>query len=279
MTNTHDQKPVLVLGATGKTGKRIVKGLTDLGVPLRVGSRSASPSFDWADQSTWKSALAGTRAVYISYYPDLAVPGAVEDVRKFSDLALSMGIDRLILLSGRGEEEAQMAEQVIQQSGARWTILRASWFAQNFSETFLLDSILSGTIILPIGDVGEPFIDAEDIAEIAVKVLTEEGHEGQLYELTGPRLMTFAQAISEIAEISGRKLEYVETSPENYAEGMDAMGLPKEMSDLVMYLFTTVLDGRNAHITDGVERALGRYPRDFREYVKATSPTGVWEAA
>jgi len=279
MTKVIINDPILVLGGTGKTGSRIIKGLNDMGVPTRIGSRGASPSFDWADKKTWKPALEGTSAVYISYYPDLAVSGAVEDIKAFSELALSMGIDRLVLLSGRGEEEAQLAEKVIQQSGAKWTILRASWFAQNFSESFLLDSVVGGTIVLPVGDVGEPFIDVEDIAEVAVKALTEAGHEGQLYELTGPRLLSFSQAVQEISEINGKELQYIEVSAESYAKGMEEMGLPKAESDLVMYLFTTILDGRNSNVTDGVQRALGRYPRDFREYAKTASSTGVWEAA
>ncbi|MCH7766343.1 MAG: NAD(P)H-binding protein [Acidobacteria bacterium] len=278
MNAARSSKPILVLGGTGKTGRRIVERLEKLGVPTRVGSRSANPSFDWEDRTTWPGALEGTSAVYVSYFPDLAVPGAPEAVRAFAELAVNSGVRRLVLLSGRGEEEAERAEQLIQASGADWTILRASWFNQNFSENFLRDAILDGTIALPVGGVMEPFVDAEDIADVAVAALTENGHEGRLYELTGPRLLTFADAIDEIARASKKSLTFVEITPAQYADALTQLAVPGDFVSLVMYLFTTVLDGRNAHLTDGVQRALGRAPRDFADYARETAATGVWES-
>ncbi len=278
MNAARSSKPILVLGGTGKTGRRIVERLEKLGVPTRVGSRSANPSFDWEDRTTWPGALEGTSAVYVSYFPDLAVPEAPEAVRAFAELAVNSGVRRLVLLSGRGEEEAERAEQLIQASGADWTILRASWFNQNFSENFLRDAILDGTIALPVGGVMEPFVDAEDIADVAVAALTENGHEGRLYELTGPRLLTFADAIDEIARASKKSLTFVEITPAQYADALTQLAVPGDFVSLVMYLFTTVLDGRNAHLTDGVQRALGRAPRDFADYARETAATGVWES-
>ena len=246
-------------------------------MPVRIGSRSATLPFDWDDPETWAPALAGMGAAYITYQPDLAVPGAVEAVRLFTDLALRSGVRRLVLLSGRGEEEAQRAEQVLQDSGAEWTILRASWFAQNFSESFLLDAVLAGTVALPADGVAEPFIDVDDIADAAIAALTDDRHVGQLYELTGPRLLTFSEAVSEIAAATGRTLRYEEISPEHYAAMLEGAGVPADYAALVHYLFTTVLDGRNAHVTDGVERALGRRPRDFADYVRDAVGSGIWE--
>jgi uncharacterized protein YbjT (DUF2867 family) len=178
---------ILVLGGTGKTGRRVVDRLQAAGVPVRVGSRTAEPGFDWDDRSTWTAALDGARAVYISYYPDLGVPGAREAIAAFTKHALGHGVRRLVLLSGRGEAEAQRAEEALQASGADWTIVRCSWFNQNFSESIFLEPVLSGTVMLPAGDVGEPFVDAEDIADVAVTALTDDRHIGELYELTGPR--------------------------------------------------------------------------------------------
>ncbi len=278
MNAARSSKPILVLGGTGKTGRRIVERLEKLGVPTRVGSRSANPSFDWEDRTTWPGALEGTSAVYVSYFPDLAVQGAPETVRAFAELAVNSGVRRLVLLSGRGEEEAERAEQLIQASGADWTILRASWFNQNFSENFLRDAILDGTIALPVGGVMEPFVDAEDIADVAVAALTEDGHEGRLYELTGSRLLTFADAIDEIARASKRSLTFVEITSAQYADALTQLAVPGDFVSLVMYLFTTVLDGRNAYLTDGVQRALGRAPRDFADYARETAATGVWES-
>lgn len=274
--NTQERKTTLVLGGTGKTGRRVAERLTARGLPIRIGSRSGEPPFDWQDQATWAPTLRNVGAVYLTYYPDLAVPGAVDAIRSFVELAMASGIRRLVLLSGRGEEEAQRAEQVLQNSGADWTILRCSWFSQNFSENYLRDPVVSGEVVLPVGDVGEPFVDADDIADVAVAALTDDRHVGQLYELTGPRLLTFAEAVGEIARATGREIRYVQVSPEQYASALAEIDLPAEFVWLVDYLFTTVLDGRNAHLADGVQRALGREPRDFTDYARDAANAGVW---
>jgi len=276
MTNSPHSELVLVLGGTGKTGRRIVERLSKRGIKTRIGSRTAERPFDWLAPTTWTAVVQGVSAVYISYQPDLAVPGAVEAVRSFAEVAISNGVEKIVLLSGRGEDEAQRAEEIIKHSGATWIILRASWFSQNFSENFLLDAVLSGEVALPVGDVGEPFIDVEDIADVAVAALTEDSHAGQLYELTGPRLLTFAQAVTEIAEISGLPVCFRQLSAEQYSDALSNYGLPKDVVALIMYLFTSVLDGRNAHVTDGVQRALGRNPRDFADYVRDTAAKGIW---
>ena len=268
----------LVLGGTGKTGRRVAERLDRMGWPTRIGSRAAEPSFDWNDPATWAGALDDVGSVYITYYPDLAVPGAPENVGAFIDVALERGARRLVLLSGRGEEEAQRAERILQSSGAEWTILRASWFAQNFSENFLLDGVQSGTVALPVGDVREPFVDADDIADVAVAALTEEGHAGRIYELTGPRLMTFTEVARTIADAAGRPVEFVDVTPEQYRAGLEQLDLGEDYVALVMYLLTTVLDGRNEYLADGVQQALGRAPRDFAAYASATAATGIWEA-
>ena len=268
---------ILVLGGTGKTGRRIVSQLRDKGLSVRIGSRSENPGFEWYDQSTWAPALEGVRAVYISFYPDLAVPGAVDAIQAFTDLALNIGIKHLVLLSGRGEEEAQKCEQIVQNSGADWTILRASWFAQNFSEAFMRDLVLSGEVALPAGEVKEPFIDADDIADVAVAALTEDGHSGELYELTGPRLMTFTETVKEISEAAGFEVRYTQIPNQAFVDAMVKEGVPQEYVQLVNYLFTEVLDGRNSYVCDGVQRALGRKPRDFSEFARKAASEGAWQ--
>ena len=271
-----ESRPTLVLGGTGKTGRRVAERLAQRGLPVRVGSRSGTPPFDWDDEATWAAALDGIGALYLTYYPDLAIPGAVDRVRALVDLAARSGVTPLVLLSGRGEEEAQRAEQVVRESGLPWTILRASWFAQNFSENYLRDAVMSGEVALPAGDVGEPFVDADDIAEVAVEALTDPRHAGQLYELSGPRLLTFEQAVREIGAATGREIRFVQVTPERYAAGLKEAGIPDDFVWLVGYLFTTVLDGRNARLTDGVQRALGRPPRDFGNYARAAASAGAW---
>jgi len=275
-TDTHDQLPTLVLGGTGKTGRRVVERLTRRHLPVRVGSRSAGVPFDWEDSATWGPSLDGVGAVYVSYFPDLAARGAPEALGAFADLAVASGVRRLVLLSGRGEEEAQASEKAVADSGADWTVLRASWFAQNFSEGYLLDPVLGGDVALPAGAVGEPFTDADDIAEVAAAVLTEDGHIGEVYELTGPRLLTFAEAVGTIADAAGRPIHYTEIPAEDFAAGLAAEQVPADIVELLMYLFTTVLDGRNASVGDGVERVLDRPAKDFADYARDAAATGIW---
>jgi uncharacterized protein YbjT (DUF2867 family) len=245
-------------------------------LPVRIGSRSGQPPFDWNNTKTWPAAMDNVGAVYVSYYPDLAAPGAVEAIQSFTDLAVKSGVPRLVLLSGRGEPEAQHCEQIVRNSGAEWTLVRASWFCQNFSEDYLLEPILTGEVVLPAGNVGEPFVVADDIADVAVLALTDDRHVGQLYELTGPKLWTFAEAVAEIGRVTHRNIRYVQIPMEEYASMLESAQLPPEFVTLLTYLFTELLDGRNASIADGVTRALGRAPRDFSQYVYDTAATGVW---
>ena len=266
----------LVLGATGKTGRRVVERLSTRGLPVRLGSRSGTPPFDWTAPETWPAAVQGVEAVYVSYFPDFTAPGAVDAIRAFTALAVSSGVSRLVLLSGRGAPEAERCEELVRQSEAASTIVRASWFSQNFSENFLLEPVLAGEVALPVGDVGEPFVDADDIADVAVAALTEDGHAGQIYEVTGPRLLTFAGAVAEIASATGREIRYVQVPIEAYVAALEQAQLPPEMVTVIKTLFTEELDGRNESVTDGITRALGRPPRDFADYVRHTAAKGVW---
>jgi len=280
MKNIENAKhTTLVLGATGKTGSRIVARLNALGVPTRVGSRSAGPAFDWNDSSNWDQVLSGVTNAYVNFAPDLAIPGAQDSIRQFIDLAIEKGVKRVVLLSGRGEEEAQRCEEVIQRDDLEWTVVRASWFAQNFSEGAFMEMVMSGHVVLPAGNVKEPFVDVDDIADVAVAALTEEGHSGQIYEVTGPRLMSFADAVNEIAIATGRNIQYQQIPIEDFIEGIKAAGLPDDLVWLMEYLFTTVLDGRNEYLTDGVERALNRSPGDFSDYAKNAAAKGIWRYA
>ncbi|WP_370943107.1 NmrA family transcriptional regulator [Amycolatopsis sp. cg5] len=265
MTNT------LITGGTGKTGGRVAQRLGD---DARVGSRQGSPAFDWEDRSTWEPALEGMDAAYLSYFPDLAVPGAAETVGAFAELAVAQGAKRLVLLSGRGEEGAEAGERAVQAYGADWTILRASWFDQNFSEGYLLEPVLDGTVALPAGDTPEPFVDADDIADVAVAAFSDAKHIGEVYELTGPRLLTFAEATAEIAKAAGRDIRFQQITFEEFA----SPEIPADVLALLNYLFTEVLDGRNARVADGVQRALGRAPRDFTDYAREAAARGAWEA-
>ncbi|OZB95319.1 SDR family oxidoreductase [Paenibacillus sp. XY044] len=270
-------QPVLIVGSTGKTGRRVSEKLLQEGIPVRSGSRSAEQPFDWSDSSTWEPVLQGTRAAYITYYPDLAVPGAAQAIDSFARLAVEIGVRRLVLLSGRGEEEAQRSELALQNSGADWTILRCSWFCQNFSESFLYDMVKAGVVALPAGSVKEPFIDADDIAAAAVSTLTDDRHIGQLYELTGPQAITFAEATSLIAQACQRNIRYLQLTSEQFISMLSQQQVPGESITLLSYLFSSVLDGRNEIPADGVEQILGRKPRTFFDYARQAARAGVWD--
>jgi len=276
---TTDDRPILVLGATGKTGRRVAARLRDRGVAVREGSRSATPAFDWDDPTGWDAVLRDARAVYVAFAPDLAVPGAAETVGAFAGRAAAAGVERIVLLSGRGEPDAQRAERAVAAAGVPWTVVRCAWFAQNFDESFLLEPVLAGEVALPVGDVREPFVDVEDIADVAVAALREDGHAGEVYELTGPEALTFTEALDVVGAASGRTVAHVTIPLDAFADGLAAAGVPDDAVALLRYLFGEVLDGRNAATTDGVRRALGRDARPFGDYARASAATGVWNAA
>ena len=275
MNDNTRQEPTLVLGGTSKTGRRVAERLAARGLPVRIGSRSGAPPFDWEDRSTWAPVLEGVGSAYISHYLD-ALPGAAETVGAFAELAVAKGVRRQVLVGGRGEPEAEHVEAAMRDSGAELTILRSTWFAQNLSEGGFLDFVLAGELTLPAGDTPEPFVDVDDIADVAVAALTEEGHEGELYELTGPRLLTFEEAVGEIARAADREIRYVPVSMPEFESLLAEQEVPADVVWLLTYLFSEVLDGRNAHVVDGVRRALGREPRDFSEFARDAAATGVW---
>lgn len=263
---------MLIIGGKGKTGRRVVSRLEERGVNVRIGSRSAEPPFDWEEPETWPAALADMEAVYVTYYPDLAFPGVPELLAAFGARAREAGVRKLVLLSGRGEEGAVASERAIQDAGLAWTVLRCNWFNQNFDESFFLDSVRAGVLTIPAGDAREPFIDADDIADVAVAALTDSAHDGQIYELSGPRLLSFDEVAEELSAATGRAIVYESVTTEEYRALLIEQDLPLDFAEL----FEIILDGRNANVADGVSRALGREPRDFREYAVEAAATGVW---
>ena len=269
----------LVLGGTGKTGRRVAERLSAKGCDVRIGSRSAVPSFDWDNEKSWNACLKGVSAVYITYAPDLAMPGAVDAIQAFVDLAKRRGVRKLVLLSGRGEDEAQACERVVQTADLEWTIVRASWFHQNFSEGAFIDMVLKGVITLPAGDQLEPFVDVDDIADVAVAALTENFHSGRVYEVTGPRLMSFADIAADLSRATGRQIDYMDVPHEAFVAEIANAGAPKDVVWMLDYLFSTVLDGRNAYLGDGIQRALGRPPKDFAAFAREVAATGAWRTA
>jgi uncharacterized protein YbjT (DUF2867 family) len=276
---TNPRSTTLVTGATGKTGRRVVARLTAAGHDVRPGSRAAAVPFDWHDRSTWASAVDGVGAAYLAYAPELAFAGAAETIGDFATFAVDHGVGRLVLLSGRGEARARLAESLVQRSGAEWTIVRAAVFAQNFSEGAFAEQVQDGAVTLHVADVAEPFVDVDDIAEIAAAALTDGRHGGQLYEVTGPRLLTFGAALATIGAAIGRPVGYVRIGADELRTGLVAAGLPDDDAAQLVALFGQILDGRNSSVTDGVRRALGRPATDFADVVARAAAAGAWRNA
>ncbi len=270
-------KKILVLGGNGKTGRRVAALLeTQKDVEVRIGSRSATIPFDWEKPETWLNAIKDIDIVYITFQPDLAVPTAPEIIQKFTTLATQNGVEKMVLLSGRGEKEAQVCEEIVKATAKNWTIVRASWFNQNFSESIFLEPVSAGFVALPKADVLEPFTDADDIAAVVTETLLNEKHNGKTYELTGPRLLNFEQAVSEIAKITKREIIFQAVELDEYVKMLREYQVPEDEIWLVNYLFTEVLDGRNSSTTNDIEKVLGRKAIDFTEYVLKTAQTGIW---
>ena len=268
---------ILVLGSTGKTGKRVAERLLNLQILIRLGSRNANPSFNWDEPNNWREVLTGIESIYVTFQPDIAVPQAVEKIKLFTDTAKLSNVKKIVLLSGRGEKEAQACEQIIIQSGLDYTIIRASWFMQNFSESFLLDSILSNKVVLPVIKALEPFVDADDIADVVVAVLTDHKHTNKIYEIAGSELLSFESATAIIAAALNREIVYAEISMDEYVTALRSYQLPGDFIWLIQYLFSEVLDGRNEWLSNDIENILGRKPTTFNEYAMKTAKTGIWE--
>ncbi|MEU7590469.1 NAD(P)H-binding protein [Micromonospora sp. NPDC049230] len=274
---TTDAGSILVLAGTGKTGRRLVRTLRAAGQRVRAASRSGEVRFDWSRQATWGPALAGVSAVYLLAPED---PGLAAG---FVAQAVDAGVGRFVALSGRGIDRVGdfspgmvAAEEAVRKSGVTWTIIRPNNFSQNFSEDLFHQPLLDGRLALPMGDTPEPFVDAQDIADVAATLLTSPGHHEQVYDLSGPRALTFAEAVATIAAASGRSMRYVELTPEQYRAELLAEGYPEEAATALNTLFAGMRAGHLAEPADGVRRVLGRDPLDFGTYAARAAAAGAW---
>ncbi|MER7351144.1 NAD(P)H-binding protein [Streptomyces aurantiacus] len=281
MTETQQNNadaPILVLGATGKTGRRIVPRLRAAGHTVRAASRSGETRFDWNERSTWAPVLSGVRALY------LVAPEDPDPVVDFVAQAAAAGVRRFVVLSGRGADVSgesflpgmARAERAVAEAGVDWTVIRANNFAQNFSEDFFHAPLLAGRLALPVGDTPEPFIDVEDIADVVVALLTEDGHTHRVYELSGPRALTYAEAVAEVAAASGRPMRYEPVTPEQFLAELIAEGVPEAAAKEYTAIFTFFNEGHLAPPATGVHEVLAREPRDFTEYVREAAAQGAW---
>lgn len=257
----------LIIGSTGKTGSRVMQRLSQLKYNPVGAARGGEVYFDWNDATTWGPALNNIDTVYLTYYPDLAIPKAPEDISRFCALAKMRGVKHITLLSGRGEPAAQTCENIVKESGMDWTIVRAAWFNQNFSEGLFKQFITAGKIALPVDETTEPFVDADDIAEVVVASLTQLGHAGELYEVTGSELLSFKQLAEKFSQVLATKVSFEQISLEQFQQNLKQSDVDSGAIEALTYLFTEVLDGRNEFLTDGIDKALGRKPKTFGQYI------------
>lgn len=271
---------ILVLGATGKTGRRVAARLRLRGIATRLASRSSQAPFDWTDPAGWDAVLDGITAVY------MVAPTLVGPAPEFVAKAQAAGVQRLVLLSGRGADtwgdsrfglDMRSAEEAVRASALEWTVLRPNNFAQNFDEDLFHAPLVAGELALPAGETPEPFIDIEDVADVAAQVLAEPGgHARQVYELTGPDPLTFAEAAEMIARASGQHITYKQITPDEYTALLVEQGVDEHDAEHVTEMFVMMDGGPLATTTDGVASVLGRPPRTFEDYVLRTAAHGAW---
>jgi uncharacterized protein YbjT (DUF2867 family) len=266
--------PIVVLGATGRTGRRVAGLLRAAGVPVRAASRAGEVRFDWADQTTWEPAVAGAARMYL-----MAPDGTAIDP-SFVSSAVESGVGRIVLLSSQaieamGDERLIAAERTVRESGADWTIVRPSWFNQNFDEGFLHPAVIAGEVAVPVGDVRQAFVDADDIAAVAAAALTEDGHTGRSYEVTGPGAVSFAEAADIISRAADRPVRFVGTA-EAYMDAMTALGSPKEQTRREIESFAALRELGNQQPNDVVRQVTGRDPKEFEAYAVEAAARGAW---
>lgn len=280
-TGLMNHNTILVLGATGKTGRRVTARLRLLGVQVRPVSRSSAISFDWSDPASWDAALDGASSAY------LVPPAEVGPVDHFIDRAQAAGLRRVALLSGRAADswgdstfglDMRAAERAVRASSLDWTIVRSSNFNQNFSEELFLEPLVRGELAAPPGKVPEPFVDIDDVAAVVAEVLTTSGHAGKTYELTGPRGVTFSEAVDLIAAASGRTITYRQITPSRYADTLTEQGLSRADADTIAQMYVLMERGLISETTDDIRRVLGRAPATFEDYVVRTAADGRWQA-
>ncbi len=277
MTENTRNETVLVTGASGKTGRQVADAAKAAGFGVRAASRGGEVRFDWYDSSTWDEALRGADAAYLAYTPDVGAPGADQSIAAFARRAQELGVRRLVLLSAIGERQAEPAERALRESGAQWTIVRATWFMQNFSEGLLLAGVQSGEFVFPAGEAPQPFIDTRDIADVVVKALADSSYAGRTLEITGARLLSFREAMAEISAAAGREIRYVPVSVKEYGAILAGFGLSPEEVAFTEEVFEGLLDGTDGKATDDVRQVLGRAPRDFTDFAREHTAAGVWK--
>lgn len=269
--------PFLIVGGTGRTGRRVAGILAERGLRVRVTSRQGDHPFEWHDESTWDDVLAGTRRAFVAFHPDISIDGAADLLGRFAQRANALDVERIVLLSGRGEPAARVAEKRVSAALSDCTIIRSAFFMQDFSEHFLLDAVRSGVITMPAGDTAEPFVDLDDLAQVAVSLLMSDQSPTRAVELTGPQSLTFADVARILSDARGLPVRYQPCSVDEFTAGAIADGVPETEARSLAEVFATVLDGRNTAVSGDLPKALGRPATRFIDFARRTAAQGTWQ--
>jgi uncharacterized protein YbjT (DUF2867 family) len=275
---------VLVLGGTGKTARRLVPLLRERGVRARPASRhpqgDGAVRFDWDDRATWDPALEGADRVYL--VPPALDPAPDRQMIPFLERAAAAGVRRAVLLSALGVEQGpevgqRAVELALPGSIPDSVILRPTWFMENLSEGLFAPPIVAAdTIALPGGEAPYALVAAGDIAAVAAAALTEDGHAGAAYPITGPEALTHAEVAEQVGAARGRPVRYVDADPDDFRAQLEAGGVHPGYVALLTRLFEAGRAGAASAVHGTVERVTGRPATSFAEFAKEAAP--AWAA-
>jgi uncharacterized protein YbjT (DUF2867 family) len=270
---TTSSPTILILGGTGRTGSRIAMSLTACGAVARTASRTGGEvTFDWDDLQTHRSALRGASRLYL-VPPTMRVRFA-DQIAALLDVAVDSGVDHVTLLSANGADRAPsvidlaaVEKLVTERHELTHTILRPAWIMQNFTDDHL--PLVDDALIVPSGGGAEAFVDADDVAAVAVQTLLEPtAHNGATYSLNGPAALTFEDVAAIIADVSGRPVKHVDIDQHVWVNGAISAGVPADYAQMLQWLTGTIIAGTGARPTDDIERILGRPATDFATFAR-----------
>jgi ergot alkaloid biosynthesis protein len=275
---------ILVTGGTGKTGRRLVSELRGKGVECRVASRGATVAegerpFDWTLPESWDGALEGVSTAYLVAPSAVGEPAPV--MIDFLRRAQKRGVSRFVLLSAAplpaGGPAMGQVHLWLKENAAEWTVLRPSWFMQNFSEGQHLASIQDEDGIYSATEDGRvPFVSADDIATAAMAVLTSEDPFNSDFILTGDRPLSYDEVAERIGMAVGRRISHRRLSSDELAARYRLLGLPPVYAEKLAAMDRAIAEGAEDRTTDSVKFLLGRPPISFDDFVEASAAS--WSA-
>ncbi|WP_224449937.1 SDR family oxidoreductase [Haloprofundus salilacus] len=274
-------KAVLVTGATGTVGRHVVSTLSDRPATVRVGLRNPDASsrrvpetadvveFDFEKPEAWGSTLANVDGLFLVRPPTVDA----ETVGRFAEAAARVGVAHIVYLSTLGAERNVLIphhriEKRIMATEADYTLLRASFFMQNFLEVHRADIVEHNQIFVPAGDGKTSFVDARDLGEAGATVLTERGHENHAYDLTGSEAVGYTEVAAVFTRVLDRQITYPKPSLLEFGVRMRRRGNSLAFIALMGGIYTTARLGLAARVTDDTSRILGREPRKMRTFVE-----------